>query len=71
MPSLILDNNDRIFVNQYYYTDKEEMINDVIEDLKVKCNEEILSLNKDILVKTLMRVNLEKKLEKLNEFDKQ
>lgn len=71
MPSLILDNNDRIFVNQYYYTDKEEMINDVIEDLKVKCNEEILSLNKVILVKTLMRVNLEKKLEKLNEFDKQ
>ena len=71
MPSLILDNNDRIFVNQYYYTDKEEMINDVIEDLKVKCNEEILSLNKVILVKTLMRVNLEKKLEKLNEFGKQ
>jgi hypothetical protein len=71
MPSLILENKDRIFVNQYYYTDKQEMINDVIEDLKIKCNEEILSLNKTILVKTLMRVNLEKKLEKLNEFDKQ
>jgi hypothetical protein len=71
MPSLILENKDRIFVNQYYYTDKQEMINDVIEDLKIKCNEEILSLNKTILVKTLMRVNLEKKLEKLNGYDKQ
>jgi hypothetical protein len=69
MPSLILDNKDRIFVNKYYYTDKQEMINEVIEDLKIKCNEEILSLNKSILIKTLLRTSLENKLKKLNEYE--
>lgn len=69
MTSLILDNKDRIFVNKYYYTDKQEMINDVIEDLKIKCNEEILSLNKSILIKTLLRTSLENKLKKLNEYE--
>lgn len=70
MTSLILENRDRIFVNRYYYTDKQELINDVLEDLKIKCNEEILSLNKSILVKTLLRTNLEIKLKKLNEYEK-
>ena len=69
MTSLILDNKDRIFVNKYYYTDKQEMINEVIEDLKIKCNEEILSLNKSILIKTLLRTSLENKLKKLNEYE--
>lgn len=69
MPSLILDNKDRIFVNKYYYTDKQEMINEVIEDLKIKCNEEILSLNKSILIKTLLRTSLENKLKKMNEYE--
>ena len=69
MPSLILDNKDRIFVNKYYYTDKQEMINEVIEDLKIKCNEEILSLNKSILIKTLLRTSLENKLKKLNDYE--
>ena len=69
MPSLILDNKDRIFVNKYYYTDKQEMINEVIEDLKIKCNEEILSLNKSILIKTLLRKSLENKLKKMNEYE--
>lgn len=69
MASLILDNKDRIFVNKYYYTDKQEMINEVIEDLKIKCNEEILSLNKSILIKTLLRTSLENKLKKLNEYE--
>lgn len=70
MTSLILENKDRIFVNRYYYTDKQDLINDVLEDLKIKCNEEILSLNKSILVKTLLRTNLEIKLKKLNEYEK-
>ena len=34
MPSLIMETGDRIFVNNYYYTEKQEVIDNIFEELK-------------------------------------
>ena len=47
MPSLILENGNRIFVNEYYYTEKQEVIDNILEELKNKLSK----VNNEINIK--------------------
>jgi signal peptidase I len=47
MSSLILNNGDRIFVNSYYYTEREDITNEVIDEVINSVKTKINKLNKD------------------------
>lgn len=41
MPSLIMENGDRIFVNDYCYTEKQEAIDNLLDELKDRCKRKL------------------------------
>lgn len=70
MPSWITEENgDRLFVNDWYYTEKEDLFTyNVIEDLKKEIMDEIERKKKEIDLMLVRIPILTSKLEKLNEF---
>lgn len=67
MPSIITDLMDRVFVNQYYYTEREEVIENLVETIRANINKNLedIEFEKNVLdsKKTILNV----KLQKLNE----
>ena len=70
MPSLIMENGDRIFVNSYYYTEKQEVIDNVLEDLKLQCKTKLEDIKKQIQLLKFTETIISDKLKKLEEYGK-
>lgn len=68
IPSLILENGNRIFVNEYYYTEKQEVIDNLIDDLKNRCENKLNDIKKEQeLLKYKERI-INEKLNELKNF---
>lgn len=70
MPSLIMENGDRIFVNSYYYTEKQEVIDNVLEDLKLRCKTKLEDTKKQIQLLKFTETIISDKLKKIEEYGK-
>lgn len=67
MPSIITDLMDRVFVNQYYYTEREEVIENLIETLRANINKNLEDIEFERKVLDSRKTILNVKLQKLNE----
>lgn len=69
MPSFIMENGDRIFVNGYYYTKKQEAIDNLLDELKNKCKRKLDETTKQMeyLKHTVTMLNY--KLKNLENFN--
>lgn len=68
MPSLILENGNRIFVNDYYYTEKQEVIDNIVEDLKDRCKSKLEEIDKQQKLLQFSKIVIEDKLKELDKF---
>lgn len=68
MPSLIMENGNRIFVNDYYYTEKQEVINNILEELKNKCKSKLEEIDKQQNLLKFSKLVIEDKLKELDKF---
>lgn len=68
MPSLILENGNRIFVNDYYYTEKQEVIDNIVEDLKDRCKSKLEEIDKQQKLLHFSKIVIEDKLKELDKF---
>ena len=68
MPSLIMENGNRIFVNDYYYTEKQEVINNILEELKNKCKSKLEDIDKQQNLLKFSKSVIEDKLKELDKF---
>ena len=70
MPSLILENGNRIFVNNWYYTEKQEVIDNILEDLKLRCKTKLEDTKKQIQLLKFTEKVIADKLKELEEYGK-
>lgn len=70
MPSLILENGDRLFVNDWYYTEKQEVIDNVLEDLKLRSKTKLEDTKKQIQLLKFTEIVIADKLKELEEYGK-
>lgn len=68
MPSLIMENGNRIFVNDYYYTEKQEVIDNILEELKNKCKSKLEEIDKQQNLLKFSKLVIEDKLKELDKF---
>jgi CRISPR/Cas system CMR-associated protein Cmr5 small subunit len=68
MPSLIMENGDRLFVNDYFYTEKQEVIDNILEDLKYKCKSKLEEIDKQQNLLKFSKLVIEDKLKELDKF---
>ena len=68
MPSLIMENDDRLFVNDYYYTEKQEVIDNILEDLKDRCKSKLEEIDKQQNLLKFSKTVIEDKLKELDKF---
>lgn len=68
MPSLIMENGNRIFVNDYYYTEKQEVIDNIVEDLKDRCKSKLEKIDKQQKLLEFSKIVIEDKLKELDKF---
>ena len=68
MPSLILENGNRIFVNSYYYTEKQEVIDNILEELKNRCKSKLEEIDKEQKLLKFSKSFFEDKLKELDKF---
>jgi hypothetical protein len=68
MPSLIMENGNRLFVNDYYYTEKQEVIDNILEDLKDRCKSKLEDIDKQQKILEISKSMLENKLKELDKF---
>lgn len=68
MPSLIMENGDRIFVNNYYYTEKQEVIDNILEELKDRCKSKLEDIDKQQKILKFSKSIIEDKLKELDKF---
>lgn len=68
MPSLIMENGDRIFVNDYYYTEKQEVIDNLIDELKNRCLKKLDEIKKEQKLLTFTESVIKDKLKELRKF---
>ena len=68
MPSLIMENGNRIFVNDYYYTEKQEVIDNILEELKNKCKSKLEEIDKQQNLLKFSKIVIEDKLKELDKF---
>lgn len=68
MPSLILENGNRIFVNDYYYTEKQEVIDNILENLKNRCKSKLEEIDKQQNLLKFSKTIFEDKLKDLDKF---
>lgn len=69
MPSLIMENGDRIFVNSYYYTEKQEVVDNVLEDLKLRCKTKLEDTKKQIQLLKFTETTINDKLKEIEKFE--
>lgn len=68
IPSLIMENGNRLFVNDYYYTEKQEVIDNILEDLKDRCKSKLEDIDKQQKILEISKSMLENKLKELDKF---
>ena len=68
MPSLIMENGNRIFVNDYYYTEKQEVIDNILENLKNRCKSKLEEIDKQQNLLKFSKTIFEDKLKDLDKF---
>jgi hypothetical protein len=68
MPSLIMENGNRIFVNDYYYTEKQEVIDNILENLKNRCKSKLEEIDKQQNLLKFSKLVIEDKLKELDKF---
>lgn len=68
MSSLIMENGNRIFVNDYYYTEKQEVIDNIVEDLKDRCKSKLEEIDKQQKLLQFSKIVIEGKLKELDKF---
>ena len=68
MPSLIMENGNRIFVNDYYYTEKQEVIDNILEELKDRCKSKLEEIDKQQNLLKFSKSVIEDKLKELDKF---
>lgn len=68
MPSLIMENDNRLFVNDYYYTEKQEVIDNIVEDLKDRCKSKLEEIDKQQKLLQFSKIVIEDKLKELDKF---
>lgn len=68
MPSLIMENGNRIFVNDYYYTEKQEVIDNILEELKNRCKSKLEDIDKQQKLLIFSKSVIEDKLKELDKF---
>lgn len=68
MPSLIMENDNRIFVNDYYYTEKQEVIDNILENLKNRCKSKLEEIDKQQNLLKFSKTIFEDKLKDLDKF---
>lgn len=68
MPSLIMENGNRIFVNDYYYTEKQEVIDNILENLKNRCKSKLEEIDKQQNLLKFSKTIFEDKLKELDKF---
>lgn len=68
MPSLIMENGNRIFVNDYYYTEKQEVIDNILEELKDRCKSKLEDIDKQQKLLIFSKSVIEDKLKELDKF---
>lgn len=66
MPSIITDLMDRVFVNQYYYTEREEVIENLVETIRANINKNLEDIEFEKKVLDSSKTILNVKLQKLN-----
>lgn len=67
MPSIITDLMDRLFVNQYYYTERDEVIENLVETLRANINKNLEDIEFEKKVLDSKKIILNIKLQKLTE----
>lgn len=67
MPSIITDLMDRVFVNQYYYTERDEVIENLVETLRANINKNLEDIEFEKKTLDSRKTILNVKLQKLNE----
>lgn len=67
MPSIITDLMDRVFVNQYYYTEREEVIENLVETLRANINKNLEDIEFEKNILDSKKIILNVKMQKLNE----
>lgn len=67
MPSIITDLMDRLFVNQYYYTERDEVIENLVETLRANINKNLADIEFEKKVLDSRKTILNVKLQKLTE----
>lgn len=67
MPSIITDLMDRLFVNQYYYTERDEVIENLVETLRANINKNLEDIEFEKKVLDSKKIILNTKLQKLTE----
>lgn len=68
IPSLIFENGDKLFVNDYFYTEKQEVIDNILEDIKYKCKSELEDIVKKQKLLEISKSTIEDKLKELDKF---
>lgn len=67
MPSIITDLRDRLFVDQYYYTEKDEVIENLVETLRANINKNLEDIEIEKKILDSKKFILNTKLQKLTE----
>lgn len=69
MPSLIMENGDRVFVNNYYYTEKQEVIDNLLPELKERCQDKLDDIKKQKQLLEFSETVIKDKLKELDKFN--
>jgi hypothetical protein len=63
-----MENGNRIFVNDYYYTEKQEVIDNILEELKDRCKSKLEEIDKQQKLLIFSKSVIEDKLKELDKF---
>jgi hypothetical protein len=66
MPSLIMENNDRLFVNQYCYTDKSDITSEMIDNMLLEAKTKQFEWGEEI---TLLQTKIDTITKQINDLE--
>ena len=67
MPTLVFDNGDKIFVNQYCYTDKSDITSEMIDDMLLEAKAKRFEWGEEI---TLLQTKIDTITKQINDLEK-
>ena len=67
MPTLVFDNNDKIFVNCYCYTDRSDITNDMIDNILLEAKARRFEWGEEI---TLLQTKIDTITKQINDLEK-